>query len=92
MCRAVLSFSSKSLDFFVKSIKTSVKKLTTTNNSNKLSYQKAFDKIMVEKRTPDFQQVNTNKRKILANSFSDCKKIYPFDYEINDKKSVKCRS
>ena len=35
-----------SFDFFVKSIKTSVKKLTSTSNSNKLSYQKAFDKII----------------------------------------------
>ncbi|MAW17709.1 MAG: hypothetical protein CMJ01_04065 [Pelagibacteraceae bacterium] len=49
-----------------------------------LNYKKAFNKIMKEKRFSGFQQLEFNKKKILADSYNHCKKIFPFNYEIND--------
>ena len=40
---------------------------------------------MNDKSIKGFQQVIFDKNKILAKNFRDCKKIYPFNYEVNDR-------
>jgi len=73
-----------SFKFFLKALKIFVKKVVGVEKSNKLSYKEAFSKVMKDARIAGFQQVHIDKNKILAKNISDCKKIFPFDYEIND--------
>ncbi len=73
-----------SYNFFLRLLKTFIKKKISLKHSKKLSYKKAFDKIMNEERDSGFQQVKLDKKKIIAKNISDCKKIFRFNYEINE--------
>ena len=73
-----------SYNFFLRSLKTVVKKLIGLDRSRKLSYKAAFTKIMNSDKNVGFQQLQFDKKKILAKNISDCKKQFPFNYEIND--------
>ena len=73
-----------SYNFFLRSLKAFVKKLIGLDRSRKLSYKAAFAKIMNSDKNVGFQQLQFDKKKIIAKNISDCKKQFPFNYEIND--------
>ena len=70
--------------FFLKSAKTFIKRLIGLEKSNKLSYQSAFEKIMNIESDNLFEKLKIDKKKIIAQSFSECKKQFPFNYEVNE--------
>ena len=73
-----------SYNFFLRSLKTIVKKLIGLDRSHNLSYKAAFTKVMNEERNVGFQQLHFDKKKIIAKNISDCKKKFSFNYEVND--------
>ena len=73
-----------SYNFFLRSLKTVIKKLIGLERSPKLSYKAAFAKIMNSDKNAGFQQLQFDKKKIIAKNISDCKKQFPFNYEVND--------
>jgi len=78
-----------SFEYFIKLLKITIKDLLRIDARGPdsyffLNYKKAFNKIMQERRFSGFQQIEFNKKKILANSYNECKKIFPFKFEIND--------
>ena len=73
-----------SYNFFLRSLKIIVKKLIGLDRSRNLSYKAAFAKIMNEEKNVGFQQLHFDNKKIIAKNISDCKKQFPFNYEVND--------
>ena len=78
-----------SYQFFSRSIKILIKKIIGLdtaggNSASFMSHKKAFKKIMNENRIAGYQQVQFDKKKILARDFSDCKKIFGFNYVVNE--------
>ena len=78
-----------SYQFFSRSTKTFIKKIigldaTDTYSANFMSYKKAFKRIMNKDIIAGYQQVQFDKKKILAKDFSDCKKNFVFNYAVND--------
>jgi len=73
-----------SYNFFLRSFKIIVKKLIGLDRSHNLSHKAAFAKIMNEDKNVGLQQLHFDKKKIIAKNTSDCKKQFPFDYEVND--------
>ncbi len=70
-----------SYQFFSRSTKTFIKKIigldaTDTYSENFMSYKKAFKRIMNEDVIAGYQQLQFDKKKILARDSSDCKKIF----------------
>ena len=72
-----------SYNFFLRSLKIIVKKLIGLDRSHNLSYKAAFAKIMNEEKNVGIQQLRFDKKKIIAKNISDCKKQFPFNYEVN---------
>ena len=68
----------------MRSLKIIVKKLIGLDRSHKQSYKDAFAKIMNEEKNVGFQQLHFDKKKIIAKNISDCKKQFPFNYEVNE--------
>ena len=73
-----------SYNFFLRSLKIIVKKLIGLDRSHHLSYKAAFAKVMNEEKKVGLQQLRFDKKKIIAKNISDCKKQFPFNYEVND--------
>jgi len=73
-----------SYNFFLRSLKIIVKKLIGLDRSHNLSHKAAFAKIMNEEKNVGIQQLRFDKKKIIAKNISDCKKQFPFNYEVND--------
>ena len=78
-----------SYQFFSRSIKILIKKIIGLDtegpdSASFMSFKKAFKKIMNENGIAGYQQVQFDKKKILARDFSDCKKIFGFNYAINE--------
>ena len=78
-----------SYQFFSRSIKTFIKQIIGLDTAgsygtNFMSYKKAFKRIMNEDIIAGYQQVQFDKKKILARDFSDCKKNFVFNYAVND--------
>ena len=73
-----------SYNFFLRSLKIIVKKLIGLDRSHNLSYKAAFAQIMNEMKNVGTQQLHFDKKKIIAKNISDCKKQYPFNYEVNE--------
>ena len=76
--------SSNSPELKKEQIKIIVKKLIGLDRSHNLSCNAAFAKIMNEEKNVGFQQLHFDKKKIIAKNISDCKKQFPFNYEVND--------
>ena len=72
-----------SYNFFLRLLKIFVKKIINLDRSHHLSYKAAFAKVMKEERNAGLQQLQFDKKKIIAKNFSDCKKQFPFNYAIN---------
>ena len=73
-----------SYNFFLRSLKIIVKKLIGLDRSHHLSYKAAFAKVMNEEKKVGLQQLRFDKKKIITKNISDCKKQFPFNYEVND--------
>ena len=73
-----------SYNFFLRSLKTIVKKLIGLDRSHHLSYKAAFAKVMNREGNVGFQKLLFDKKKIIAKNISDCKKQFPFNYEVNE--------
>ena len=73
-----------SYNFFLRSLKIIVKKLIGLDRSHNLSHKAAFAKIMNEEKNVGIQQLHFDKKKIIAKNISDCKKQFPFNYEVNE--------
>ena len=78
-----------SYQFFSRSIKILIKRIIGLDTEGPdtasfMSFKKAFKKIMNENIIAGYQQVQFDKKKILARDFSDCKKIFGFNYAVND--------
>ena len=78
-----------SYQFFSRSIKILIKRIIGLDTEGPdtasfMSFKKAFKKIMNENIIAGYQQVQFDKKKILARNFSDCKKIFGFNYAVNE--------
>tara|TARA_B100001167_G_scaffold177286_1_gene131573 strand:+ start:176 stop:1210 length:1035 start_codon:yes stop_codon:yes gene_type:complete len=73
-----------SYNFFLRSLKIIVKKLIGLGRAHNLSYKAAFAQIMNEVENVGIQQLHFDKKKIIAKNISDCKKQFPFNYEVNE--------
>jgi putative sugar O-methyltransferase len=73
-----------SYNFFLRSLKIFIKKIIGIDRSHNLSYKAAFNKIMSEEKNAGFQQVQFDKKRIIAKNISDCKKQFSFNYVINE--------
>lgn len=78
-----------SFEYFIKLLKITIKDLLRidtrgTDSYFFLNYKKAFNKIMQEKKISGFQQIKFDQNRILASDYKKCKKIFPFNFEIND--------
>ena len=78
-----------SYQFFSRSIKTFIKQIIGLDTAgsygtNFMSYKKAFKRIMNEDVIAGYQQLQFDKKKILARDSSDCKKIFFFNYAISE--------
>ena len=73
-----------SYNFFLRSLKIIVKKLIGLDRSHNLSHKAAFAKTMNEEKNVGIQQLHFDKKKIIAKNISDCKKQFPFNYEVNE--------
>lgn len=71
------------LNYYFYKIKVLIKKLIRYKINQHLSYEKAFDKVL-NFNLPGKQQLVFDKQKLILKKSSECKSIFPFNYEIND--------
>tara|TARA_B100001245_G_C22861883_1_gene414433 strand:- start:30 stop:1058 length:1029 start_codon:yes stop_codon:yes gene_type:complete len=69
------------LQFFMNRTKSFMEKIINKNSF--MSYEKAFNKVMGEKEIPAYQQIEFDYDKIIAKNILECKKIFPFKYNLN---------
>jgi len=70
--------------YFLKLIKIFVKKIFGSQRSTFLTFEKAFDQVMNDKKNFNIENIKFNEKKILARNIFDCRKQFPFNFEINE--------
>jgi len=73
-----------SLNALTRPLKSFIKQLFSRDKLRFLSFSDAFQRVIKENLFAGYQQVKFDKEKIIASNYSQIKKIYPFNYDVND--------
>ena len=73
-----------SLDLYFRSFKYLIKKIIGYEVNSNMSYKDAFNKVIEEKNIDGKHRLKFKNEKIIVKNYSECKKTYPFSYDVSD--------